>query len=140
MNHRKKSRPGTLTKITNPKTKWLHRLCFVMAAAAALLCGMAKSQAQTITTSWTNTFDTAASTASWCWWYDMEQSAYGFSYNELITNSWDSSMNSTLPPPPSGAAGSGSLHWVTLWPGVPENSGKGGQTLIYGTFAGDGQY
>jgi len=122
------------------KTKQINRLCLSLAAGAALL-GAANSHAQTLTTSWTNTFDADADASSnWCWWYDMYQQAYGFGYNALITNSWDSTMNSTLPAPPNGGAGSGSLALWTYWPGVPENSGKGGQVLDYGTFGKGSQY
>src|SRR5208337_4364488 len=75
-----------------------------LAAAAALLGGAIGVKAQSYTGDWTNTFDTASSTMSWCWWYDMMQhitnnaTSSPFTYNELITNSWDSSMNSTLGP------------------------------------------
>jgi hypothetical protein len=122
-------------KTTRPK-----RLLLALLAGAATLASVAASHAQTLTTSWTNTFDSSASTGSWCWWYDFYQHAYtNITYNALITNSWDSTMNSTLPPPPTGGAGSGSLHWLTLWAGVPVGS-EGGQMLIYGTFGGGSQY
>ncbi|HWW03447.1 MAG TPA: hypothetical protein VNZ64_27340 [Candidatus Acidoferrum sp.] len=118
------------------KALHLIRLCLSLAAGVALLGAGANSQAQTLTTSWTNTFDTGASTAGYAWWYDMYQSAYGFGYQTPITNSFETTLNSTLAPPPVGGAGSGSLAFWSLWPGVPANSGKGGQNLIIGFFGG----
>jgi len=130
------------------KSKSITRLSLAFAAGAALLGAPAHSRAQTLTTSWTNTFDTDTgnvnSTASWCWWYDLEQTIYGYGYNASITNAFDPSVNSTNPPPPTSAPGSGSLHWLLPWPGVPAgkqtNNNYAGQDLIYGTFGGGNQY
>jgi hypothetical protein len=116
----------------------------ILLAGAGLAFALSSALAQpvpTLTTSWTNTFDTPGrATNSWCWWYDMEQDAYGFGYNALITNSWSSAMNSTNGPAPTSGTNSGSLEWYTWWPGVAEGTTKGGQTLIYGTFGGANQY
>ena len=125
------------------KTARLQRLCLVMTAGAALLSAAANCQAQTLTTSWTNTFDTDTgsqnSSTSWNYWYDIWQQAYGSNYGwGPIT--FDTTKNSTLLPPPTSGPGSGSLLFLSPWPGVPENSGKGGQNQIYGTFDGGGQY
>jgi hypothetical protein len=129
--------PGTASRSQTPtKAKCLRRLGLAATAAAALLGAATSSDAQTLTTSWTNTFDTSATTAGYAWWYDLYQSAYGFGSQTPITNSFAAGTNSTLPPPPSGGAGSGALTWFTYWPGVPANSGKGGQTLIFGAFGG----
>lgn len=124
-----------LTK-TTLKPMRLSRLCLSLAAGAALLGAGPLGHSQTLLTSWTNTFDASAATAGYAWWYDLYQSAYGFGYQIPITNSFDSAMNSTLGPPPVAGPGSGALAFWTEWPGVPENTGKGGQTLIFGAFGG----
>jgi hypothetical protein len=50
-------------------------------------------------------------------------------------------MNCTNGPGPTSDPGvGGAIKFITPWPGVPANSGKGGQNQIYGTFDGGGQY
>ncbi|MEO6036479.1 MAG: hypothetical protein ABIQ35_14600 [Verrucomicrobiota bacterium] len=97
----------------------------LLLAGATLWAAALSSQAQTITTSYTNTFGSAEKTASWNYWYDLPQSSGS------PTMGWDSTVDHT----PS-EAGSGSLPYFINWPGT---SG-GGQLQIYGTFAETGQY
>jgi hypothetical protein len=118
------------------KTLKLTRLLLGLAAGAALLAAGNAVQGQTLTTSWTNKFDTAPDSAGYAWWYDMYQQAYSFGYQLPITNSWASDKNQTSGPPPVSGAGSGALAFYSYWPGVPQNSGKGGQNLIIGAFGG----
>src|SRR5580700_5106312 len=137
MEQRQVSRSDSRFEPLNTGILRLNRFALALGIGAVFFCGLAATPAQTITNSWTNTFDTASSTTSWCWWFNLEQDAYGFGYSALITNSWDATMNSTdLPPLGSGPA-SGALHWVLPWPGVPAGGSDGDQDLIYQTFAGD---
>jgi hypothetical protein len=114
----------------------LSRLFMTLAAGAALLGTGAPGHAQTLTTSWTNTFDNSSgsqnSSTSWNYWYDIAGNSGLMSL--------DTNKNSTLLPPPTSGPNSGALLFLTPWPGVPENSGKGGQDVIYGTFDGGGRY
>src|SRR5271156_1806808 len=106
MKERKESPPGILTRVTKTKAPWLRTLCLALTAAAALLCGMAKSQAQTfLQDSWTNTFDTASDT-SWYFWYDESGSSY-----------WTNGFNDTSLPQPTSTAGSGSEAFKVNWDG-----------------------
>ena len=121
----------------------LQRLCLLLAVGMVLFGAGAIGHAQTLTTSYTNNFNdaTGSGTGTWCWWYDMYQQAYGLGYNALITNSFDSTKNSTMGPPPTSGPSSGALSFWTIWPGVPQGTpNKGGQFTIYGTFGGGGQF
>src|SRR5437870_9525013 len=124
------------------KTMKLNLICAAIAASAAMISA-GESQAAFITTSWTNTFNTSSgsqnSSTSWNYWYDIWQQGYGSNYG------WgpialDLTMNCTNLPGPTSGAESGALMYISPWPGVPENTGKGGQNQIYGTFDGGGQY
>jgi hypothetical protein len=129
----------TLMKIMH-----LNRFCASLAAAAALLGASTDSQATFITTSWTNSFNSSSgsqqSSTSWNYWYDVWQNGYGSNYGwGPIT--LDLTMNCTNLPGPTSAQGTGgALKFISPWPGVPQNTGKGGQNQIYGTFDGSGQY
>src|SRR5260370_429859 len=103
-----------------------------VAFIAAVLFAVARNgHAQTLITSWTNTFDTAGSIASWNHWYDL----YEPNYNSPMA--WDSTMNNTAGNPTSGA-----LLCVSPWPGIAAgqrtNGNYQGQDLMVGSFAGGG--
>src|SRR5437867_8966395 len=76
-------------------------------AGLALACSASLSLGQTITTSYTNTFDTAAKVSSWHHWYDINAPTF----NGPLMD-WDSTMNNTV-----GHPGSGSLIYSNTWPG-----------------------
>ena len=111
------------------KTILLKRTLGSFLTGAALLSIVATSDAQTITTSYTNTFDTAAKVSSWHHWYDI----YAPTYNGPLMD-WDSTHDSTFPPI---HAGSGSLVYSNTWPGTPVGGGRG-QDTFYGLFAEGG--
>jgi hypothetical protein len=112
------------------KTTRLNQLA--VAFIAAVLFAVARNgHAQNLITSWTNTFDTADSIASWNHWYDL----YEPNYNSPMA--WDSTMNNTAGNPTSGA-----LLCVSPWPGMAAgqrtNNNYQGQDLMVGSFAGGG--
>src|SRR5689334_13665354 len=111
------------------KTMFLKRTFGTVLAGVALLSAARMTQAQTITTSYTNTFDTAAKVSSWHHWYDI----YAPVYNGPLMD-WDATKDSTFPPI---HAGSGSLVYSNTWPGTPVGGGRG-QDTFYGLFAEGG--
>jgi hypothetical protein len=122
----------------------LNQLFASFVAALSLLAFCRQSEAAFITTSWTNTFDSSSgsqnSSTSWNYWYDMWQQGYGSNYG-WTPFGLDLTMNCTNGPGPTSQPGvGGALKYISPWPGVPQNTGKGGQNQIYGTFDGGGQY
>jgi hypothetical protein len=116
------------------KTIQMKKLLAATLFAAALLGAATPGRAQTVTTSITNTFDTAASVGGWTYWYDIYAATLG--YNATIMN-WDGTVNN------GGPAGSGSLVYSNIWPGVAagtsvNGTSVGGQNQIWGTFANNG--
>lgn len=111
------------------KTMHLKRTLGAFLAGTALLSIAVTSEAQTIITSYTNTFDTAAKVSSWHHWYDI----YAPTFNGPLMD-WASNQDSTLPPIHPG---SGSLIYSNTWPGTPVGGGRG-QDLFYGLFAEGG--
>src|SRR6266581_308043 len=121
---------------TPMKKMHLNRLFAPFAAAAALLGAASNSEATFLTTSWTNSFNSSSgsqqSSTSWNYWYDIWQQGYGSNYGwGPIT--LDLTMNCTNLPGPTSVQGTGgALKFFSPWPGVPQNTGKGGQNQIYG--------
>src|SRR5882724_7333858 len=111
------------------KTMHLKRTLGGVLAGTVLLGLTVTSKAQTITTSYTNTFDTAAKVSSWHHWYDI----YAPVYNGPLMD-WDGTKDSTFPPI---HAGSGSVVYSNTWPGTPVGGGRG-QDVYYGLFAEGG--
>src|SRR5260370_22185317 len=83
----------------------LKQLSITFLAGAAFLGAVINSQAQTITTSYTNSFDTAAKVSSWHHWFDINAPTY----NGPLMD-WDSTMDHT-----PGHPGSGSLVYSNTW-------------------------
>ena len=105
---------------TASKLRWIFSIL-----AGATLFGADVSQGQTITTTYENSFNTAAQAVSWNYWYDLPQSSGSPQIG------WDAAVNNT-----AGQPTSGSLPYFINWPGT----GAAGQMQIYGTFAETGQY
>src|SRR5438105_8332319 len=72
------------------KSPPLIRICAILTIGAACLCAPRSGHAQVApspTDSFTNSFDTSSSVASWIYWYGIHQ----YNYNTPMT--WDSTMD-----------------------------------------------
>ncbi len=108
----------------------LKQLSATLLAGAAFLGAVINSQAQIITTSYTNSFDTVDKVSSWHHWYDINAPVY----NGPLMD-WDGTMDNT-----PGHPGSGSLVYSNTWPGHAAGVNGQGQDVFYGLFAEGGIY
>lgn len=110
-----------LTKIPTLRIR-LNWLCLSLATGAALLGAPTRIHAQgtTPTSDYTNTFDTASSTASWIYWY-------GLGYNNTAMT-WDGTMDAQ-----------NNLNSGSLMVSAPFGT-NGDQAVWFGTFHNQGGY
>src|SRR4051794_14526652 len=102
----------------------LQKSCAALLATLACLGLMSTSQAQSVTTSITNNFDSGASSNAWTYWYDI----YAPPYNSVALD-WDGTVDNS-----PGHPGSGSLLFKQVWPGTAAGVNGHGQNQIWGTF------